>query len=208
MINRGYNKKISIDCNMRLGSSITKEDAVLMKKAGFRLILVGIESGNQATLDRIKKGETIDEMITNVKMLRKAGLYPHITIMFGYPWETGQDAERTLKMGKDLLIKNYAYTMQATIVIPYPGTPLFDECKENGWLNTNDWDMFDMRGPVMKSPIGGENLMKLVQGLYSVSFNPEFLARKLLSMRDLGDLMYFARAGKKVLGHIFDFKNK
>jgi radical SAM superfamily enzyme YgiQ (UPF0313 family) len=208
MINRGYNKKISIDCNMRLGSSITKEDAVLMKKAGFRLILVGIESGNQATLDRIKKGETIDEMITNVKMLRKAGLYPHITIMFGYPWETGQDAERTLKMGKDLLIKNYAYTMQATIVIPYPGTPLFDECKENGWLNTNDWDMFDMRGPVMKSPIGGENLMKLVQGLYSVSFNPEFLARKLLSVRDLGDLMYFARAGKKVLGHIFDFKNK
>ena len=149
---------------MRLGSSITKEDAVLMKKAGFRLILVGIESGNQATLDRIKKGETIDEMTANVKMLRRAGLYPHITIMFGYPWETVQDAERTLKMGKDLLIKNYAYTMQATIVIPYPGTPLFDECKENGWLLTGDWDRFDMKGPVMKSPIGSENLMKISPG--------------------------------------------
>jgi radical SAM superfamily enzyme YgiQ (UPF0313 family) len=179
-----------------------------MKKPGFRLILVGIESVNQATLDRIKKGETVEEMIENVKMLRRAGLYPHITIMFGYPWETEQDAQRTLKMGRDLLIKNYAYTMQATIVIPYPGTPLYDECRENGWLLTDDWDRFDMRAPVMKSPIGSENLMKLVQGLYSVSFNPEFLARKLLSVRDFGDLKYFARAGKKVLGHIFDFKHK
>ena len=111
-------------------------------------------------------------------------------------------------MGRNLLIKNYAYTMQATIVIPYPGTPLFTECEENGWLVTKDWDRFDMREPVMKSPIGNDNMMKLVQGLYSVSFNPEFLARKLLSIRDIGDLKYFIKAGKKVFGHIFDFNNK
>jgi radical SAM superfamily enzyme YgiQ (UPF0313 family) len=208
MIKRGYNKKINIDCNMRLGSSITAEDAKLMKKAGFRLILVGIESANQKTLDRIKKGETIDEMIDNVRMLRKAGLYPHITIMFGYPWETESDALNTLKMGRRLLIKNYAYTMQATIVIPYPGTPLFAECLENGWLLTEDWSRFDMREPVMKTSLNSDNLMKLVQGLYSVSFNPEFLARKLLSIRDAGDLQYFMKAGKKVFGHIFDFRNK
>ncbi len=208
MISRGYNKKIYFDCNMRLGSSISPEDAKLMKKAGFRLILVGIESGNQKTLDRINKGESIEEMIDNVKMLRLAGLYPHITIMFGYPWETEEDALNTLKMGRRLLIKNYAYTMQATIVIPYPGTPLYAECVEKGWLTTEDWDRFDMREPVMKSPVGNDKLMKLVQGLYSVSFNPEFLARKLLSIKGTGDLKYFLKAGKKVIGHIFDFKNK
>jgi radical SAM superfamily enzyme YgiQ (UPF0313 family) len=179
-----------------------------MKKAGFRLILVGIESANQSTLDRINKGESIDDMVNNVKMLRNAGLFPHITIMFGYPWETEKDAMKTLKLGRYLMIKNYAYTMQATIVIPYPGTVLYRECLEKGWLLTNDWDRFDMREPVMKTPIRQENLMKLVQGLYSVSFNPGFLFRRLMGVRDFEDLKYFFRASKKVVGHIFDFKNK
>ena len=121
---------------MRLGSSITYDEMKLMKKAGFRLILVGIESANQKTLDRVKKGETIEEMVEAVKLMRKAGLFPHITIMFGYPWETEQDAKNTLNLGKYLLIKNYAYTMQATLVVAYPGTPLFEECRVNNWLTT------------------------------------------------------------------------
>ena len=208
MIDRGYNKKINLDCNMRLGSALTTDDMQLMKKAGFRLILVGIESANQATLDRVDKGEKIEEMIEAVKQIRKAGLYPHITIMFGYPWETAEDAKRTLDLGQYLLRKNYAYTMQATVVIPYPGTPLYKECLENGWLQTEDWDEFDMRRPVMKSPMGDEQLMKFVQGLYSISFHPEFIIRKLLSIRDWEDVKYYFRAAKKVIGHIFDFKNR
>ena len=208
MIARGYNKKVTIDCNMRLGKALSFEQMKLMKRANFRLVLVGIESANQATLDRVKKGERIEEMVENVKLMRKAGLYPHITIMFGYPWETEDDAKRTLELGRYLLIKNYAYTMQATLVIPYPGTPLFDECKKNGWLLTEDWDRYDMREPVMKTPMNTETLMKYVQGLYSVAFHPEFLARKFLSIRDFEDVKYFVRAGAKVLGHIFDFGGK
>jgi len=38
------------------------------------------------------------------------------------------DALKTLKLGRWLLKKGYAYTMQATVVIPYPGTPLFEDC--------------------------------------------------------------------------------
>ena len=128
--------------------------------------------------------------------------------MFGHPWETKEDADNTLKLGRYLLRKNYAYTMQATVVIPYPGTPLYDECVENGWLKTTDWDRYDMREPIMKSQLSDEEIMKYVQGLYSVSFHPEFLIRKLFSIRDFEDVKYFFRAGKKVLGHIFDFGNK
>ncbi len=208
MIRRGYNKKVSIDCNMRLGKAITFDQMKLMKRANFRLILVGIESANQETLDKVKKGENIDEMVENVCLMRKAGLYPHITIMFGYPWETEEDARKTLELGRKLLIKNIAYTMQATIVIPYPGTPLFEECKKNGLLKTLDWDRYDMREPIMKSPMSDEIMMKYVQGLYSVAFNPEFLIRKFLSIRDFEDLRYFVKAGAKVFGHIFDFKKR
>ena len=60
MIERGYNKKVQFSCNMRFGA-LTREDYRLMKKAGFRMLLFGIESGSQATLDRLNKGTTIDE---------------------------------------------------------------------------------------------------------------------------------------------------
>ena len=63
-----------------------------MKKAGFRMLLFGIESGSQATLDRLNKGTTIDGIMNECRVPREEGLEPHITIMVGYPWEIRKDA--------------------------------------------------------------------------------------------------------------------
>lgn len=207
MIESGYNNKIYMDCNMRFDGA-DSEDYKLMKQANFRLLLFGVESGNQSTLDRLCKGIKLEQIAESCKNARKAGLYPHITIMFGYPWETYEDAKKTLEFGKWLLKKGYAYTVQATVVIPYPGTPLFDECKENGWLKTEDWDRYDMKEPIMNTPMADERIMKLVQGIYSVAFNPEFIYRRITSITSMSDIVYFARAGKKIFGHIFDFNPK
>jgi radical SAM superfamily enzyme YgiQ (UPF0313 family) len=176
-----------------------------MKKANFRLLLFGLESANQNTLDRLHKNLQVERVIQDCQRATQAGLYPHITIMFGYPWETYEEALQTLKLGRWLLNKGYAYTMQATVVIPYPGSLLFEECKQKGWLKTADWDDYDMKQPVMQTPIAGEKIMKLVQGMYRVSFNPEFILRKVFSLRDIDDFKYSLRAAKKVISHIFDF---
>jgi len=205
VIDRGFQKKIGLDCNFRFGAA-TEDDYRLMKKAGFRFLLFGLESGNQKTLDRVKKNMKIETIIESCRLARKAGLYPHITIMFGYPWESYKEAEKTYQLGRWLLRKGYAYTMQATIVVPYPNTPLYRECRDNNWLLTDDWADFDMKKPVMKTPFSGDDLMKLVQKMYSVAFDPLFLAHKIMSIRDWSDIRFFLRAGKKVIGHIKDFK--
>jgi len=207
MIKNGYHKKIYLDCNMRFGA-LGLEDYKLMKEAGFRLLLFGLESANQKTLDRINKNVTAEQIIESCKLARAAGLFPHITIMFGYPWETYEDALKTLELGCWLLKKGYAYTMQATIVIPYPGTPLFEECEKDGLLNSMEWSRYDMKEPIMKTPFPEAELMKLVQRIYLVAFQPEFLWRKLATLRDKDDFNYYLRAAKKVFGHIFDFKRK
>ncbi|MDD4899078.1 MAG: radical SAM protein [Candidatus Omnitrophica bacterium] len=207
MVDRGFAKKIYFDCNMRFGA-LKEEDFRAMKKANFRLLLFGLESANQATLDRINKNLKVERIIEDCRMARKAGLFPHITIMFGYPWESYPEAWKTMELGKWLLKKGYAYTMQATVVIPYPGSGLFEESKQTGALSTLDWDDYDMKQPVMKSPIPPDRIMELVQQMYKVSFSPEFIARKILSIRDFDDLAYSARAFKKVFGHVFDFKRK
>ena len=207
IIERNYQQKVYLDCNMRFGA-LNYEDFLLMKKANFRLILFGLESASQDTLNRINKDLKVEKIIEDCKNATRAGLFPHITIMFGYPWENYDDALRTLKLGRWLLNKGYAYTMQATIVIPYPGSPLFEECRTNGWLKTLDWDDYDMKQPVMQTPISDDKIMELIQGMYKVSFQPEFILKKLFSVRDIDDLKYSLRASKKVFGHIFDFKKE
>jgi len=207
MIAAGYNKKISFDCNMRFGALSSKEYA-LMKDAGFRLLLFGIESANQRTLDRINKNLTVEQIIESCKAARLAGLYPHITIMFGYPWESYEDAQKTLALGRWLLKKGYAYTVQATVVIPYPGTKLFEECGKDNNLRTFNWDDYDMKQPVMKVTYSQEALLSLVRGIYNIAYNPEFILRRLFSIRGKGDIDYFVRGFRKVVGHLFDFQHQ
>jgi len=205
MVKRGFNKKIFFDCNMRFGA-LTSDQFLMMKQAGFRLLLFGLESANQITLDKINKQLEVSRIIEDCKNATCAGLFPHITIMFGYPWESYEDALRTLNLGKWLLNKGYAYTMQATVVIPYPGSLLFKECKEEGLLKSLDWDDYGMKKPVMKSSISDRKIMQMAQGMYTAVFHPEFLFRRIVSIRDIEDFKYLLRASKKVFGHIFDFK--
>lgn len=205
MIERGYHKKVIMDCNMRF-CALSLDEYKLMKKAGFRFVLFGLESANQATLDRVNKGEKIEEMIESCKLAKKAGLSPHVTIMFGYPWEGENEVQNTVRLGRQLLQKGYAHTLQATVVIPYPGTPLHRECKENGWLQTEDYAEYDMRRPIMKTPIGDERLKEAVQSVYKVAFHPEFLVRKILGVRTMDDVRFLFRAGRQVIGHLSDFK--
>lgn len=207
MIDRGYGDRLDISCNARVGA-ISGEQFALMKRAGFRLLKFGLESANQGTLDRLSKGTTVEEIVESCRMAKKAGLTVHLTTMVGYPWETRADAENTLELARRLLAEGHADMLQATIVIPYPGTPLFAEAQENGWLRTEDWDRYDMGAPVLASEIPDGDIKRLTQGLYRAFLSPRFIGRTLVSIRSMDDLKFIGRAGKAVLGHLKDFALK
>lgn len=205
LIESGYNKKVRYGCNMRFNAIPNQELYDLMGKAGFRFILYGMESGNQKTLDRLQKGTKEKDAIIGPAMARKAGLDPHITIMLGYPWESYEDARRTIETAKYALKKGIYETIQATIVIPYPGTPLHKECKDKGWLLTEDYERFDMREPVMKIPFDHKKLLELEQELYSTFMTPQYIFKKLTRIRTFHDVSYLFYMAYKLLGHMLDF---
>ena len=206
LIESGYSKKVVYGCNMRL-NALTQEYYDLMGKANFRFILYGMESGNQKTLDMLDKGLKVHQIEEGVRMAKKAGLEPHLTIMLGYPWESEEDAKNTIALSKRLFKEGYVDTMQATIVIPYPGTPLYKQCIENDWLlvDPTDYEAFDMRGPVMKIPFAHERLYELTQELYSSFFTPQYALRKLVAVRNWDDIKFLIYSAKKLLGHLLDF---
>jgi len=205
IIKKGFNKKVYIDCNMRFGV-LSAEDFKLMKKANFRLLLFGLESANQATLDQINKNLKVETITKDCRLAAKFGLSAHITVMFGYPHESYADGLKTLSLGHWLLKKGYAKTMQATMVMPYPGTALFKECQEGGLLKTLDWDKYDMKQPIIKTvSMPEEKIAQLIKSMYKISYNPEFIFRKITSLRDFDDLKYYLRTAKRVFGHVSDF---
>jgi len=140
-------------------------------------------------------------------MASQAGLEPHVTIMLGYPWETEEMAKNTIALSKRLFKKGYVETMQATIVVPYPGTPLYKQCLENDWLKVDptDYEAFDMRGTVMKIPFPEERLYELTQELYSSFFTPRYVLKRLSQIRSPSDVKFLTYSAWKLVGHLLDF---
>jgi len=208
MIKRGYHKKVRLGCNMR-ANALNQKEYDLMRKAGFRFLLYGLESANQKTLDRLNKGTNTEDMVKAGQMATKSGLEPHVTCMVGYPWESYAEALNTVNRTKELFDKGYINTLQATIVIPYPGTALFAECEKENWLKTKDWDRYDMREPIMKTKIPDKKVLNLTQMIYTSFLTPKYIFRKLLSLRSWDDINYYVlRGGKYIWGHLRDFTKK
>jgi len=210
MIDHGYNKKVNISCNMRFGI-LKDHDYSLMKKAGFRMLLYGVESANQRTLDLLNKGVQTTDISAGCKMASSAGLEPHITIMIGYPWERREEALNTLQFAKMLMNKGWVKTLQSTIIVPYPGTKLYSESLKNDWfrVNPNRYEKYDMRVPILKTPeMSPDEVIKLCDEVYKVFLSPSYFLRYLLSIRSFKDLNYIYNGFFKVLGHMRDFSNE
>ena len=209
MIKRGYHQKLKISCNMRFNNSLTQADYHLMKQAGFRFLLFGLESANQKTLDRLHKNLKITKVIPALEKAKKAGLNPHLTVMVGYPWESQKELENTYQFVRHLTQKGLVDSLQATIVIPYPGTPLFQKAKEKKLLQTTNWNDFDMSRPVLKTPISSQTLLNYVRRFYSLSLTPRFLLRKLFEgLSSPENFFYYTRLALKIPARLLDFSSE
>ena len=179
---RGLDKVLMMGCNMR-ADALSQAEYEMLSASNFRFILYGIESANQRTLDLLNKGTTVRQQWESVKWASEAGLEPHVTCMVGYPWETFDEAKRTIDFTRETFERGWINTLQGTIVMPYPGTQLYAQARENDWLRFDGpehWERFDMREPVLRSPIPTPEIMGLVQSLYTSFLTPRYVARKLL----------------------------
>ena len=205
MIRRGLPKRVRLDCNMRFGR-LRLEDYKLMRKAGFQFVLFGVESANQTTLDRFVKALKVEDVEKGARWATEAGLDVHVTFMFGHAWEGPAEIANTVALARRLLAKGWAKTLQCTLTIPYPGTPLFKELKANDGLNTLDWDEYDMRRAITKTPLVSEDEIKCaIREVYRGFLQPGALWHRLTSTRTLFDIGFYYRGIRSLIGHLVDF---
>ena len=210
MIERGYSEHILFSCNMRYGYIGQPDLLDLMKRAGFRKLKMGLESANQPTLDRLNKGITVEQITEESRLISEAGLDIHLTVMVGYPWETRDDAGRTVDLARELMARGHAEMLQSTIIVPYPGTPLHAQAVEEGWFRPDvdplAYERYDMREPVLAVPdMSPAEIMGLSAQVYRSFLSPRFVWRNLRQVRSWHDLDYVWRGAKAVTGHLRDF---
>jgi radical SAM superfamily enzyme YgiQ (UPF0313 family) len=134
-----YQKDNKLDLSFR-GSSranlLSREQATLMLKAGFREIAMGFESGSNRMLGNMNKRISVDQNTNAVMIARESGLKVKAYMSIGHPGESRDSIEETRKW----LSEVKPDTTDVTIITPYPGSDYFDKSVFNGkeWVYTSD----------------------------------------------------------------------
>jgi hopanoid biosynthesis associated radical SAM protein HpnJ len=140
-IARGMGKLgLTWSCNAK--AQVPYETLKIMRENGLRLLLVGYESGNQQILINIKKGVRVERARQFTKDCRDLGITIHGTFIVGLPGETTETIQETIRFAKEI----NPHSLQVSIAAPYPGTALYRQAKENGWLPADDATLIDEHG--------------------------------------------------------------
>jgi hopanoid biosynthesis associated radical SAM protein HpnJ len=126
--------KLGIPWSCNAKANVPYKTLKVMKENGLRLLLVGFESGDDQILHNIKKGLRTDIARRFSSDCRKLGILVHGTFILGLPGETKETIEKTIKFAKEI----NPHTIQVSLAAPYPGTTLYKQAVENGWLQENE----------------------------------------------------------------------
>ena len=174
-------------CYSRVDLKQPRETFRLMKRAGCWQIGFGCESGNQKTLDRLKKATTVEQNMETLKIAYGEGLSISTTWMLALPGETVEDAENTIRFALD----TPAHIAKFYLPVPYPRSNLERACREDGGLREGmsyaNYDLYDQSDPIYVNPlIGKERQVRLTRDAYRRFYSsPRMWGRNLAQIRNL-----------------------
>ncbi|MDX1518843.1 MAG: hopanoid biosynthesis associated radical SAM protein HpnJ [Gammaproteobacteria bacterium] len=171
---------ITWSCNAK--ANVPYETLKIMKDNGLRLLLVGYESGNQQILVNIKKGIRTDIARQFTRDCHKLGILIHGTFIVGLPGETKETIQETIRYAQEL----NPQTIQVSLPAAYPGTFLYKQAMENGWL-INDESLVGQDGvqhSVLNYPhLNSEEIFAAVDEFYKrFYFRPRKMAALFFEM--------------------------
>jgi hopanoid biosynthesis associated radical SAM protein HpnJ len=142
---------VTWSCNAK--ANVPRETLKVLRDNGLRLLLVGYESGNQQILHNIKKGMRIEVAEKFTKDCHELGIKIHGTFILGLPGETQDTIQETIRFAT----KINPHTIQVSLAAPYPGTALYKQALENGWLDEKHAELIDESG-IQIAPLNYDHL--------------------------------------------------
>lgn len=169
-------KKSGLDmiwcCQTRANIAQDIETLQIIKDAGCVQVDIGCESGSDKILETLKKGINAKMILKSFENLKKLKMRSYATFIIGNPGETMEDIEKTLELAKQAPAGGVSYL----ILVPYPGSPLYQMAKENNWFieeNTKfdeRWTNKETNAPVMEASFKADELIEIRNRLQNSFF--------------------------------------
>jgi radical SAM superfamily enzyme YgiQ (UPF0313 family) len=140
----------------------SKELFTAMKDAGCIQVDIGAESGSDKILSTLKKGITKHDIKNAFKVANMAGLKTFATFILGNPGETIDDINETERLSKEI-----DASVSFLILVPYPGSSLFEMAKSNNWFKdpnfafSEDWANKQSENPIMEITFKSDELLEI-----------------------------------------------
>jgi len=193
IIDNGLNEDIIYKTPFRANEQLVdKELLELAKRAGFRYIFYGVESGNQEMLNSMKKALTIREIKRAFELTHSVGLKTIASFMIGLPGETKETIKGTINLWKEL----NPYVTGCSFATPLPATELERILIEKGHLLDNNYDHYGFGVCVLRTDeLSKEDLeyygmkiknqmdmMEMKRKLSHITTNREYFKKKIITI--------------------------
>jgi anaerobic magnesium-protoporphyrin IX monomethyl ester cyclase len=140
--------KVSWAATMRAdqGVRLPEEVWALCKRSGLRRLLVGVESGSDEMLKRIRKDIRIEQVFMTVQRMLRHGIAGHFPFIVGFPDESDESIAATLECAKRLRALSADFLTPIYYFKPYPGSELVRDAVARGFRLPETlaaWSQFD-----------------------------------------------------------------
>lgn len=172
--------------------SLDEELINLMKKAGFYLISIGIESGSDRVLNLMNKNITTAKIQEKISLINQKGLNSAGFFIIGYPGETENEINKTIDFSLNLGLSRANYFL----FLPLPGTPIFAKLKKEGLIKNNlNFSEFSFTRPFLGKEISQKKLKKLQRKAFLkfYFFRPKVLLKNLFKIKRPQQLIFLIR---------------
>lgn len=172
---------------------LDKDMLELMKNTGLYSFTVGVESGSQRILDKMKKSLTLELIERNINLITECGLEPNGFFILGFPGETLADINATIRFAKKLKLKRAHFSN----FLPLPGTEATCKLIEDKEISLPKWgSLFYSKVAYSPSGITKEQLKRLQRKAYLTFYlRPKILLKLILEVKSFSHFkMIFSRS--------------
>ena len=204
-----FNLRITLPNSIRADAPKNLERRLDMFKhmadAGFEKLGISAEHGDQEFLDKtIGKRLDLNEIVNSIDLAHKAGIMVHTNFMMGFPFETKENRDKTIKFAKSLKSDSFS----VSLVAPLPGTKLYDIVKKHNLFMPEfkvSRIVYDVVN-IIPHDIDPKDLLNLVKKLNSelnamaLKNNPKLAAHyDLVKNKNIKDRKYQFKIDKKLV---------
>ena len=181
---------------------IDEEVASAMHRAGCYTATIAIESASQRTLNHMKKNLDLAKVPKHIRILRDAGFDLNALFILGYPTETREDIEATIRFAMTLDVQR----AQFSNFLPIPGTEAYEYVRQRGEID--DLDLAQLHtADIPYSPPGMTT--KELKWLQRKAFLRFHLRPKILwaTLRSIRSVSHFRFLSRRIVDYVF-FRRK